>query len=73
MARLEFAILQYLDGKVRIALQRNDKELLPRLQARVREQLGSGESFHVKQIEKAIDKAFTGLVQEFKDETIRIV
>jgi hypothetical protein len=86
MAKLEFAILQYLEGKgrscarcgevstgLRIVLQRDDKQLLERLQIRVKENLGSKEPFGRKQIEQAIDKAFNGLIQEFKDETVRIV
>jgi hypothetical protein len=73
MAKLEFAILQYLEGKVRIVLKRDDKQLLERLQARVKENLGSKDPFNKQQIEKAIDDAFNGLIKEFKDETIRIV
>ena len=73
MAKLEFAILQYLDGQVRIVLQRDDKQLLDRLQIRVKENLGTKEPFGKQAIEQAIDKAFKGLIQEFKDETIRIV
>ena len=71
MAKLEFAILQYLEGKVRIVLQRDEKELLPRLQARVKEQLGTVDN--LEDIQKAIEVAFYGIVKEFKDETIRIV
>lgn len=69
MARLEFAILQYLEDKMRIVLKRDEKQLLERLQIRVKENLGR-EDEHV---EKAIEKAFYGLIQEFKDETVRII
>jgi len=70
MARLEFAILQYLEGQVRIVLQRDDKQLLDRLQARIKENLGENYS---ESVQNAVNKAFNGLIKEFKDETIRIV
>jgi hypothetical protein len=56
--------------EVRIVLQRDEKDLLERLQQRVREELGIESNEHLA---KAIEKAFYGLVKEFKDETIRIV
>lgn len=70
MARLEFAILQHLEGEFRIVLQRDAKELLERLQIRVRENM---KGQHTELVKDAIDKAFNGLVKEFKDETIRLV
>jgi hypothetical protein len=73
MAKLEFAILQYLEGEKRIVLQRNDKELLVRLQIRIKENLNDKETHAIQRIEKAVDKAFTDIIKEFKDETIRIV
>lgn len=77
MARLEFAILQYLEGRVRIVLKRDEDQLLERLQARVAENLGLNEEhaeiYNKEIIEKAIDKAFKGLVKEFRDETITLV
>lgn len=90
MARLEFAILQYVGGRgrackkcgeasegVRVVLQRDDKQLLWRLQARVKENLGNElfgpEENRRKAVEWAIEKAFSDLIKEFKDETIRIV
>lgn len=68
MARLEFAILQYLEGQVRIVLQRNERDLLERLKARVKEKLGPDQAR-----DRAIEQAFNDLIKEFKDETIRIV
>lgn len=77
MARLEFAILQHLEGQLRIVLQRDEHQLLERLQIRVREYLTKFESYGKKaeigDIEIAIAQAFHGLIKEFKDETIRIV
>ena len=73
MARLEFAILQYLEGNVRIVLQRDEKDLLERLLRRTREMVPDYSQDHWPDIEKAIQSAFQGLIQEFKDETIRIV
>jgi len=76
MARMEFAILQYLEGKVRIVLKRDEDELLERLQARVAENLALQDWDQVQSkegIKKAIDKAWKGLVKEFRDETINMV
>ena len=69
MATIKFAILQYLNGNVRIVLQRDETQILERLQKRVKENLGKDD----KAVEQAIGDAFYGLIKEFKDETIRIV
>ena len=81
MARLEFAILQYLDGKVRIVLKRDQDQLLERLQARVAENVmeggghtkGGNRTVTTAEIKEAIDKAFNGLIKEFKDETLTLL
>ena len=73
MAKLEFAILQYLEGNVRIVLQRNQTDLLDRLMRRVRENLRGEKELTIDKVCQAIDDCFNFLIQEFKDETIRIV
>jgi hypothetical protein len=73
MARLEFAILQHLEGKVRVVLQRNEKDLLNRLLIRVRENLGNDKGLTLDKVSQAIEDSFHYLIQEFKDETIRLV
>lgn len=68
MAKLEFVILQHLEGKKRIVLQRDENQLLERLLRRTEEILGKDDTRN-----QAIAKAFHDLIKEFKDETIRIV
>jgi len=69
MAHLEFAILQHLDGNMRIVLKRNENQVLERLKARVQENLGRNDDA----VNDAIDKAFNGLISEFKNDSIRII
>jgi len=82
MAKLEFAILQYVESHgqpckkcgvkgpaLRVALRRDDKEVLERLQSRVQENLGKKDN----KVVEAINKAFKGLISEFKAETIKII
>ncbi len=73
MANLEFAILQYLEGKVRVVLKRDQDQLLERLQKRIQENLDNSEVYNDSMISKAVEKAFNGLIKEFKDETLTLV
>ncbi len=73
MARLEFAILQYLEGKVRIVLKRDEDQLLERLQIRIQENLDKSDVYNDSMIAKAVEEAWKGLVKEFRDETITLV
>lgn len=69
MANLEFAILQYLEGKVRVVLKRDERQLIERLIIQVDEIMGNKDEERAE----AIGQAFVNLIKEFKDETIRIV
>ena len=61
-----------------VVLEYNDTQVKERLKARVREILVDKEGWSKRShtrgdIDKAIDKAFDGLVTEFKEETVRLV
>lgn len=78
MARLEFAILQYLESKVngkmiRIALRRDHDQVIDRLKIRLRENMSGEGVWRESSVARALDKAWNDLIQEFKDETIRMV
>ncbi len=73
MAKLEFVILQYLEGNVRIVLKRDQDYLLGRLQKCIQENLDNSEVYNDSMISKAVEEAWKGLVKEFRDETITLV
>ena len=75
---LRFTILKEVGkGEDRIVLEYDEKMILSRIQARIKENLSEIEtvikhSFKKAEVAKALDKAFSDLVVEFKEETVRL-
>ena len=73
---LRFAILKQMeDGPDEVMLEYNANQILTRLQAQVRENLVEKflkKKFSKEEVRIAVDKAFKGLVAEFKKGTVRI-
>lgn len=75
---LRFAILKTAGNATEeVVLEYRDEQILSRLQARIRENLVESEkwfshAWSKNDVAKALDKAFRDLVEEFKEETVKL-
>ena len=74
---LRLAFLKKIKGEDELMLEYDEDQVLARLQARIRENLSAKENYFIhrwgkKDVASSVAKAFNELIQEFKEETIRL-